>query len=240
MALRKDLRDFTQSRTISINIGGVNEVDGACQLSQGKTNVLATVVGPVQPKYSRHELSDRAKLEIEVNFATSSRSSTTQTTNASTIVETLRKAITPALQLELFPRKLIILQILITQNEGSILSTVLNASILAFMDAGLPMFYFFSSLEVAIQSNQLFLDPTIEEELKSEANVLLCMRGMSPEDDEDGSNSPDSQVILMEQIGVTDLATLKNILEISSKYAYSLSRTIRNAIESKIKSNGVY
>jgi exosome complex component RRP41 len=248
IGIRKDLRTNAQSRAISMHIGGVNEVDGASKYSQGKTSVLATVIGPVIPKFARHEKSDKCNIEIEVNYASNIENLNAAGNNSSefAILEFLKSSLIPSIQTELFPRKLIVIQVLILQNEGSIFSVALNSCILALLDASIPMFYYMTCVEIAVQSNTLYLDPVEGEEKTADGIMTICIKGNQDisstemETMEEETNEYEDKIISMQFKGLISAQLTEPIVEAACKYSKALSKTIRETIATKISTSALY
>ena len=231
--IRKDLRSYHQTRQISINLGGVLEVDGAAQLTQGSTTVLATVAGPAPPKYLRHENYEKCKVEVEVNMASEGGLNS----NEIIIAEFLKNALQSCVKLAEFPRLLIAIKVLIIRNDGSILSTALNACIMALLDAGIPMEKFVTCVELATVQQQILLDPTFEEESQSTGNLTVAIAT--------GNNSTaqlqatDIQIISMDLQGSMSRKDLNDSLTNAANYSAAFSATMREAIANKLSSSQV-
>ena len=56
-------------RTAAAQVGTIKEATGSARFESGQTIVLASVYGPSQPRYSRHEEYDRATLDVTFNLA---------------------------------------------------------------------------------------------------------------------------------------------------------------------------
>jgi len=145
--IRYDLRQENQIRPLGCELGIVSEAAGSARFSTGSTSVLARVYGPSSPKYLRHENFEKASIEIELSLPSSSSntylisgsSSLSATTKEKGMMQFLLSILEQAIQTELFPRLLILFQIDVIHDDGSLLSTTLNACILAALDSGIPM-----------------------------------------------------------------------------------------------------
>ncbi|KAJ1440873.1 ribosomal protein S5 domain 2-type protein [Ochromonadaceae sp. CCMP2298] len=149
--LRKDLRSLKQTRTLSVELGVVQEADGSAELQQGGTKVLASILGPAAPRYARYELCDRAAVEVEVEVAVrplggagasgeAGASAMEASRRRRKLSSFLQKALTPALLLDQ-PRQLILFSVLVLSDDGAGFAAALNACSLAALDAGLHMRY---------------------------------------------------------------------------------------------------
>lgn len=230
--IRKDLRSSHETRQISVNLGGVMEVDGAAQFSQGNTSVLATVTGPAQPKYSRHEHHEKCKIEVDVNMATEE----SITANEKVLAEFLKRALNACVLLTAFPRLLIAVKVLVTRNDGSVLSTALNACMMACLDAGIPMKTFATCVELTLLQREVLLDPTSEEEQESTGNITVVVASKSGES---GVDVQQDDIIAMEVQGSVSRADLNTALLNASKYSAALTATMREGIANKLASSNV-
>jgi ribonuclease PH len=261
--LRKDLRLANQSRPISINVGGINEVDGAAKFVIGKTSVITTVVGPVTPKYQKNEL-DTCKIEIQVNYASSIDKMNNELQEfegggrkdlqEQSIIGFLTSSLFAAIHGDMFPRKMIVIQVLILQDEGSVYSAALNSCLLALLDAGIPMFYYLTCVEIAVASGFVpLLDPTKEEEDTSSCSVRVCIKGKkisSPSDLENGgiemmeeetqTDRKDDKIISVDMKGVVSTELFSLITDTACDYSNVLSNTIRESILKKLASATLY
>ena len=134
--MRADLRDSFQLREFSAESGIIKEADGSCKFAHGDSAVLVSVYGPCQPKHSRLEMYNRATLDFEFTMPGDVRE------NKSLEYETvriLRSSLTHCLCLSEFPRLCILIKIVVLNHNGSLVSTSLNACILACVNAGIPM-----------------------------------------------------------------------------------------------------
>jgi exosome complex component RRP46 len=228
--MRKDLRQNNQSRKTSIKLGGVVEVDGAAQFSQGNTVVLATISGPAQARYARHENADKCTVEVEVNMAGDSAVSST----ASDLVLSLfiQRALSACIKLDAFPRLLIVVKVLVLRNDGSLLSTALNACTLALLDASTPMRWFAPCVELGfLGDDTVLLDPSSSEEHQSKATLAVAMADNWVQG---GMSIGGPQVVSMEVHGDLSVQDLNRSLDQAEQFVLSLALTFRDAIEKKI------
>ena len=150
--IRMDLRKTNQARSLSAELGVITEADGSCLLQSGGTKVAASVVGPTQPRYSRHDLHDRASVEIDINMCSKLRPQDSDnfedTLQRKACGKFIAESITDCLNLEQFPRMLILFTVNVIVADGGLLSTALNACVLALLDGGLLMRYVPCSISI--------------------------------------------------------------------------------------------
>ena len=106
---------------------------------------LATVRGPIECKRRSDELPDKAVLDVTCKSAPFSSSGDRRVTNPNTdrrlmeIAHLLKTALEATLLLENYPRCLISVSVTVLADDGSRLSSMINAASLASLDAGLCM-----------------------------------------------------------------------------------------------------
>lgn len=201
--IRYDLRQPNQIRPLGCELGVVSEAAGSARFSTGSTSVLARVYGPSSPKYLRHENFEKATIEIELTLSSSNSMIGSNSSSAEVIkkekvlIQFLHSVLEKTMQTELFPRLLILFQIDVINDDGSLLSTALNACILAALDSGIPMRctpigvtlgLLKPTAALAFQDNKsssttLCVDPCYEEEqgVRSDAHFVLTFTS-SPAD----------------------------------------------------------
>ena len=152
---RIDFRSNEQIRPLACCLGEISEANGSCTFSQGHTEVSATVYGPTQPKYSRHEHYDAASLEIDFSVSGTARTVTSSIggNNALARLERsagkfLRQSLLGAVMLKEYPRMIIVIKVCVVRDDGAMLSVALNAAALALMDAGIAMNYLPNSVTI--------------------------------------------------------------------------------------------
>ena len=248
--LRKDLRSSTQSRPLSVELGLATEADGSAQVIMGNTRVVASVTGPTQPRYGRHELYDRACIEVDIDISAKTTHDGTEVMQQKRKCEKfIKDSLQNCIMVEKFPRMLILLNVLVVSNDGSMLSVALNACVLAVLDAGLPMYcvpnavslcsFGSSSARADNESNEIVLDPTAEEECNAEANFTFTLSS-SASTNSASQNSNSSITSNEKGIAVTDIsgrftsADLRSAAEVALQTSAAITTTMRKFMESKL------
>ncbi|KAF8382485.1 exos-4.1 [Pristionchus pacificus] len=140
---RADGRRPEQIRNISCKLSVCPEADGSAYIEQGNTRIMCAVYGP-------HEATNRAKASEEgcsvsvqlstAVFATLERKNRRRGDRKTTaLARMLEKAFESVIVTSLFPRAQIDICCEIIQEDGSRLSSCINACSLALADAGIPM-----------------------------------------------------------------------------------------------------
>mmetsp|Transcript_2537 Transcript_2537/g.2640 ORF Transcript_2537/g.2640 Transcript_2537/m.2640 type:complete len:240 (-) Transcript_2537:3-722(-) len=183
---RTDFRSCNQMRPPSCSLGEISEAGGSCHFSQGNTEAIASVYGPTEPKYNRHEKYDKATLEINFSLSGSARTAAAAS-GGNVIVQRLEKfyakhikeCLLDCINLDEYPRMIIYIKICILRDDGSMVSVALNAASLALIDSGISMSFIPTSVSIyfpSIKNNEesslecageCSLDPTCTEEKNS-------------------------------------------------------------------------
>lgn len=155
--MRQDFRTVHQLRPLACCLGEIGEASGSCTFTQGFTEVTASVYGPTQPKYSRHEHYDTASLEIDFSVSGTARTSVSSSGGNSALARLERSAgrfirlsLLGAVILKEYPRTIIVVKICVVRDDGAMLSVALNAAALALMDAGIAMNYLPNSVTIFV------------------------------------------------------------------------------------------
>lgn len=245
------MRSFKQTREVSISLGRDGsedisaEADGTARVSMGQTSVMTSVHGPAQPKYSRHEDPQKATLEVELVHASSSSlsySEARETQNHFRLTENIRRTLAASLQLDRFPRLLILVKIVVLQDDGALFSTVVNACSLALLDASLPMRFYVSAADVALcgslnDETVCLLDPTLQEETNAQAVLSAVYSSPSESTVNQDKSRKDGMLMSSEVRGSCSISALTNALDQAAIYAAAMNQTMRQAIHSKLSSS---
>jgi len=180
--LRKDGRDTKQMRAMSAEQGLLYRADGSARYKQGRTEVLVSVYGPVQPKTQRLESEDGAILDLLWRTTDHNQPVHFSTYGKRESEEFVKGALAKAIKLEEYPLTVLKFCIQVVQDDGSILSTAINACMIAAVDAGLALRCMTLSVTVAFRQPAqddttapvLVLDPSFDEET-AENNATICL-----------------------------------------------------------------
>jgi ribonuclease PH len=248
--LRKDLRGANDLRPFTVELGLVSEANGSAAVSTGGTKVIASVVGPTQPKYSRHELYDKAAIEVDVQIPAKT------VVNGCDIMQQKKKlqslllnAVEGCIDTKQFPRMLILFNVLVVSNDGGMIATAANSCILALLDAGIPMLHVPTAISMALTSPgsapspqpSIMQDPTLEEESDSSAIYTVVMRPLHPIRADEAAASTatvsDTCVVTMDMVGLMSVADLKEVHVAAVQTTQYLRATMRKFLEAKLLNN---
>lgn len=236
-----------QLRELSCELGLISSVDGSARFVQGNTQVVAAVTGPAQPKYSRHELSNKCALEVVVDMmgqsdATGSKQFT------SFISDIVARSLRWCIDLERYPRMIIVLKVLVECDDGAASSVAVNASIMALLDAGISMkctpcaVSLVLSIPVPVSSSEgqigetkkvFLLDPDKDEEKASSAILAFTVNPNST------SGSPEGGSIIMAECGGGSFTTgeLKEAMKLTLKMSEAIHKTMAKFVGMKLDSS---
>eukprot|EP01104_Vermistella_antarctica_P006272 TRINITY_DN1698_c0_g1_i1.p1 TRINITY_DN1698_c0_g1~~TRINITY_DN1698_c0_g1_i1.p1 ORF type:complete len:307 (-),score=77.11 TRINITY_DN1698_c0_g1_i1:117-1037(-) len=171
--LREDGRTDNQIRAVGAEYGLLNQADGSARYSHQKSSALAAVYGPSEVKRSA-ELMDRASLEVIVKPHIG-----LPTTRHAEYGSILRSTLENDVLATLHPRTAISVVIQVVNDDGSMLAVMLNAAVLALIDAGVPMKSLLVSICCAvirtpISAPDMNVAETEEEEYRIVLDPSLC------------------------------------------------------------------
>ncbi|KAF9277339.1 ribosomal protein S5 domain 2-type protein [Linnemannia elongata] len=147
------LRPFFSSQNL------LNRADGSAQFDFGESSVMCSVVGPAEVKL-RDEKLDKATIEVVVRPLVGLPGIKDKARE-----QAIRETLEPLILSGLHPRTGIQIVIQTMKDDGSILATAFNATILALLDAGIPLKSILGAVTCIVdaETNQILLDPTTQE-----------------------------------------------------------------------------
>jgi len=201
----------TTLRPLSCETSCLHRADGSAKLSCGsrkETEVLVAVFGPISPKNIIKENPNEACISViwkhaSKQMATTAAASSNGKGNYQSfsagygctereLERFIGEVASYCVLLKKFPRTIIEIVVQVIKSDGSVLATALNATIIALMDAGIPM----SSLAIATtclihnpssSDNTILLDPTAQEEVDDKYSVaVIVTEGNNPFQSDDG------------------------------------------------------
>ncbi|KAI5451129.1 Exosome non-catalytic core component [Naganishia albida] len=165
--LRQDGRRPYELRSTAITFTPHPTADGCATMQQGLTTVTATVFGPREPKAQTRPVHDRAVVNVEVGeagWASQGGKRTRGDKRLTEVAAAVRDTFEPVILLNLYPRTEISIYLQVLGSDGGILSTAINATTLALIDAGIAMQDYTTSLTVGLHLTQPLLDLSGPEE----------------------------------------------------------------------------
>ncbi|KAF9585385.1 Exosome component 5 [Lunasporangiospora selenospora] len=228
------LRPFSSSQNL------LNRADGSAQFDFGGSSVLCSVVGPAEVKL-RDEKLNKATLEVIVRPLVGLPG-----VKDKACERAIRETLEPIVISALHPRTLVQIVVQTMKDNGSILSTALNAAIMALLDAGIPLNSIIGSVTCIIDSktNEILLDPTTEEIARAKSTHVFVFDNKSSipsstsasmdvdiSNDDDGSPRP----LFSESTGLFTEEEYLECVNISFKACQAVHGFIRTAVSKKIE-----
>jgi ribonuclease PH len=149
----------------------------------------------------------------------------------------LKDSVESCIDVAQFPRMLLLFNVLVVCNDGALLSTAVNACVLAVLDAGLPMFFVPTAVSIStfVSNNEsavLVLDPTSSEEKESTANCIVVMRQPAPGEEESGVT-----FVASECTGMLSLDAYSDVNDLAAQTSVTLHSSMRQFMEAKLCSD---
>lgn len=218
---------------INAELSLLSQVDGSAKVTIDSTSVICSVTGPIEPK-PRQELPTELALETIVRPAKG-----VPTPREKYLEDKIRAVFTPIITRHKYPRQLcqVTVQILESGEDETLflqkeLSTSINATLLALVDAGVALNDMVAALTIAVIKNENKIDyitnPT-EEELNSSNSLHTLALEIG-----NGSKLV-KNVLLLESNGQFNEEELFNVLEIGEKSALNICSQWRELIKNKIE-----
>ena len=172
--MRSDGRKADEIRRIGSSLGTYTDCDGSAYLEMGNTKVLSVVYfaylfsslmyrhGPADSNRFSSELDEKACVECDVVFAPFSLMDHKRVgQNKRISIEyslALRRCFEKVILTNIYPRSRIQISCTILQSDGGDLPCLLNASLLALVNAGVAVSDFQVSLSVGYMDNTILMD----------------------------------------------------------------------------------
>jgi len=230
---RPDRRLANQLRPPLCELGPLNRADGSARFAQGRTSVLAAVYGPGAPRFSRKERIEGAAIEVTIHPHKGAGTSSDKEKEG--VVKALLEA---AILLDRFPRTMIHVICQVCEDDGGLLACLMNAAVLAVINAGIDMKYVPLAVSMVFASppssaagapastplpssstTYLLLDPLQEEEKEGAAVVTVAI------------SSVDWNVLSCQSMGVMMPVQLFEAVEVARGATKALLAFVRMTIE---------
>jgi len=164
--VRFDGRDISSHRNLCIKTGIVTQAKGSAYVECGHTKLVCSVFDPKEVP-NKVEYAKTGELQCEFKFATFScrqRRNYTRDSEERQLCNQLRRALEPAICRGEFANFEIQINVLVLENDGSVLATAITAAGLALMDGCIPMYDVIVATTLGIYKNKIVIDPTFDEE----------------------------------------------------------------------------
>ncbi len=222
--MRKDKRRNDELRPIKIEVGLLKNADGSALFKIGNTCAVAGVFGPREVHPKHEEKTDKAILRTRYRmspFSTTERSKPGFSRRSIEISMLIRKALTPVLFLEDFPKTAIDVHIEIIEADASTRCAAINAASLALADAGVPMRDLVASCSAGKVNGEIVLDVAGEEDTEGEVDMPVAYYPMKDE------------ITLIQMDGIATKDEIKQMLELAIRGCKIIYEMQRNALREK-------
>jgi exosome complex component RRP41 len=200
--------------------------DGMVVWSQGLTQVQARVVGPTDCIRRSDERNDRGVVQVDLRvapFAGNDRRIVSSTDRRLVQATTsIQAALEATILLDSFPRKRIIVELTVLQDDGSRYTASLNAATLALLESGIPMKDMVCACTAASSSHHL-VDLNRTEELDHADRIqcaILPQRG--------------TIVWAQSEASAQDYKVFERILEAGMEGCRAVFQTMQAAIKERV------
>ncbi|KAG0209980.1 Exosome component 5 [Mortierella sp. GBA30] len=228
------LRPFFSSQNL------LNKADGSAQFDFGGSSVLCSIIGPAEVKI-RQEKLDKATIDVVARPLVGLPGIVDKARE-----ESIRQTLEPLILSTLHPRTLIQIVVQTMKDDGCILSTAFNATILALLDAGIPLKSILGSVTCMIDSetNEILLDPTTEELARSKSthvfvfdNKTSIANGIKDQDQDSETNedSLEAAVLFSDSTGLFTEQEYFECARVAFKAAQAVHGFIRTAVQKKLE-----
>lgn len=170
---RRDGRSAGEMRAMTITHGVLPAADGSARIKCGATDVLVGVYGPMDCPIPRQRADD---VQVHVAFRKRDVGEMGEgVTSAAEMIAArdLRNVILEVILGSMHPRKALVVAVQVLADHGGMIATAVNASILALLDAGVPMGAVPSAACASIKNGAVIVDPVRVEEMEAEAVLTI-------------------------------------------------------------------
>lgn len=241
---RLDGRYMNQLRALSADISCLSNTDGSSKYSQGKSSLIVGIFGPGVSKSVKREKATEATIEVSVRrIQVNSQSSSGSGSLDRDYEQFVKKTFENYIILENYPRSLIHIVIQILENDGGILSCLINGTALAIMNCGIDMYAIPIGVSLGYNNNvqenkkntninssngkdngTLVIDPIQEEEETCDFLVNLVI------------NSISQKVDMVEGLGLIEEDALQYCIEEGVKVSFALLAFLQLSLKKDLQS----
>ncbi|KAG0265063.1 Exosome component 5 [Linnemannia exigua] len=220
------LRPFFSSQNL------LNRADGSAQFDFGESSVMCSVVGPSEVKL-RDEKLDKATIEVVVRPLVGLPGIKDKARE-----QAIRETLEPLVLSGLHPRTGIQIVVQTMKDDGCILATAFNATILALLDAGIPLKSILGAVTCIVDnnSNEILLDPTTEELANAKSTHTFVFDNKSSiTSKEEQQESVDVATLYSDSTGLFSEEEYFECAQICYKAVQAVHGFIRTAVQKKLE-----
>ena len=175
---RRDNRTLDQFRPIYMTVGSVTQAAGSAYVEFHNTKVLCSVHEPSAASNDLRQYSEVGTVRCDFKFAPFSmvgaRREFRQGTDEKDLSRMVEQAIARSVRLDLYPKSVINLHVLVIQAKGGVLAAAISCASVALAHAGIECYDLVAACAAVRVEDHLALDPSDEEDNASDANMTLA------------------------------------------------------------------
>lgn len=177
---RRDGRSASEMRSLSVSQGTLGAADGSARLRLGGTDVVVAVYGPMACPVPRQ---DPDQLHVSVAFRRRAGAATGGTSGKADSINAgkeaiagrdLKKIVEEIILATLHPRKAVVVAVQVLADNGGIIAAAINATVMALVDAGVPMRALPTAASVSLYNGAIIVDPVLIEEVEADAVITFA------------------------------------------------------------------
>lgn len=166
---RRSGRVATEMRKISVSQGVLTRADGSARIKMGATDVLVAVYGPMECPVPRQR-SDAVQVHVSYRKREGNVTSDGIAAGKECLAaRDLRQLVLEILLAAMHPRKAVVVAVQVLADNGGMAAAAINASVVALIDAGVPMRAVPTAACVSVHNGLLVVDPERVEEVEADA-----------------------------------------------------------------------
>ncbi|KAK9470924.1 ribosomal protein S5 domain 2-type protein [Dipodascopsis tothii] len=161
--LRVDGRLWNELRHFSCKINThPGSADGSSYVEQGNTKVICNVSGPAEPRLRSRQLQEKAFTTVKITVAPFSTTERRKQGNSDRRIQelavTIKRVFDEAILTHLQPRSEIDIDLYVLAQDGGLIQACVNATSLALIDAGIPMYEYVAACTAGAFDRETLLD----------------------------------------------------------------------------------
>jgi exosome complex component RRP41 len=227
---RPDGRKPEELRKMTAKVGIIPNADGSAMFAFGKTVAIAAVYGPRELHPQHMKKPQKALLRCNydlMSFSVSDRKRPGPSRRSQEISKVTEWALSPVVDLELFPNTVIDVQIYILQADAGTRTAGINAASMALAHAGIPMSDLVCSVAVGKLDKTLVADLDKDEEDFEEGEGATDFAIAKPANSEEFS--------LMQMDGKIQPEATKEVTRLANKVCKEIYEVQKKALKDSLE-----
>ena len=174
---RPDGRTSSSSlRPLSSSLSCLSNAAGSCHFYAGNTQIMASLFGPAPPKIPSAESIDGSTIGIVLKGFSRAVKEECNGMTEREVERWVHNALSATVDKKAYPRCVFQVTLSVIASDGSVLSALISAAVLALLDAGIQMISLPLATTCLISRHAINFDPTSDEQAMDDtATVVLTM-----------------------------------------------------------------